>query len=175
MCLEVKPCPCRHCSQHKPRHQSLGQGRQVRKETSILGTPRPYLSHCHLLQYSVQSVQSTSVPQCSDTPYLRLAPSQFPPVAQCPSIRKHRGGALQDVEGRPLDFHPSMGPITKEEVFSGLWSETTQWAPTDSDGLLQLLCLDACHPTHPKFSAGCGVPEDDQEQKGCSCISHGLT
>lgn len=153
MCLEVKQCPCRHPFQHKPKHQSLGQGRQVRKETSILGTLWPYLCHCHLLQYSVQQ-ESTLVPQSSATPYPRLAPSQFPPAAQCPHIRKHRGGALQDLKGRPLDFHPSRGPHNRGKSIFWLMVNSS---PLSSHGLLQQLCLNACHPTKPNFLQG----EDD--------------
>lgn len=66
ICSEVKPCPCRHSSQHKPRHQNLGQGRQVRKETSIFGTPRPNLCHCHLLQlsHSISQTGPFTIPTC---------------------------------------------------------------------------------------------------------------
>lgn len=81
-------------------------------------------------------------PTCSHTPDPRLVPSQFPPAAQCPYIRKHRVMALQDLEGRPLDTH----------------------------GLLQLLCLHACHPSHSQFSVGSGVA-DGKKQKGCSFIT----
>lgn len=98
MCLEVKPCPCRHsstfCFNTSPDtgHTMFGAG-EAKKETSTLGTPRPYLCHCHLLQYSVQ--------HALNTPYPRLVSSQLPPAAPVSLHKKTQGWGTRS-SGKPL-------------------------------------------------------------------------
>lgn len=121
--------------------QFLGQGRQEKKETSILGTPRPYLCHLHLLQYSVQHALTLHTPDWS--------PHNSHLLPQCPYTRKHRTGA-QDLVGSPLDVHPSHGPHSKRSIF---WLMVSR-SPLSRHGLLQLLCLEACHHFIPNFLQG---------------------
>lgn len=99
LCLEIKPCPRRYSSQHKPRHQSLGQGQAADKE----GNQHSWDSKAQFLSLPLIAALS---PACSHTPYPRLVPSEFPPAAQCSYIRKHRVGAWQDWEGRPFPGSP---------------------------------------------------------------------
>ena len=95
---------CRHSPQHKPRHQGLGQGRQVRKETSTLRTPRPYLGHCQLLQYSVQHSG-----KYLDSPMLWHAISQTGPITipTCHSVSSYKetqGWSTTKARGQSLRF-----------------------------------------------------------------------
>lgn len=120
--------------------QCLGQGRQ-RRRPALLGLQGPI---CVTATYC--STQSSMLSTLHTPDW---SPHNSHLLPQCPYTRKHRAGA-QDLVGSPLDVHPSHGPHSKRSIFWLMVSRSL----LSRHGLLQLLCLEACHPFIPNFLQG---------------------
>lgn len=102
-CAQVH-CRCRYPPQHKPGHQVLGQRRQVRRETSTLEAPRPYLGRCHLLQYSVQHSGKHLGSPVLWHPISQSSPITIPTYHSVSSYKETQGWGTTKARGQSLRF-----------------------------------------------------------------------
>lgn len=142
--------------------QCLGQGGRKVRKPAFLGLQGPI---CVTATYC--STQSSMLSHSISQTALFTIPTCCPVSLQ----KKTQGWGTTSSRGQTLIFLSF--PCSPQQRRSIFWLMVSR-SPSSSHGLHQLLCLDACHPSHPKFSAGYGVP-DDRKQKGHSFITPRLT